>query len=149
MHADGCSRDPPDLQCNKNSKTFMNFAIHTDSKMLGQCTNPVSKLTKSFLVCFLRHRILLYALGKRLVYGVLWQEPEPDHSNIVVLKSGICGALRCDSYTPLWYGIWVKGLLSDYAINRGLVTSRSWNQYLSEQNTWILQAFQLFQDGIV
>jgi hypothetical protein len=52
MHADGCSRDPPDLACNKNSKTFMNFAIHTDSKMLGQCTNPVRKLTKSFLVCF-------------------------------------------------------------------------------------------------
>lgn len=52
MHADGCSRVPPDLECNKNSRTFMNFAIHTDSKMLGQCTNLVSKLTKIFLVCF-------------------------------------------------------------------------------------------------
>jgi len=52
IHADGCSCDPPDLECNKNSRTFMNFAIYTESKMLGQCTNPVSKLTKSFLVSF-------------------------------------------------------------------------------------------------
>jgi hypothetical protein len=52
MHADGCSRDRPDLECNKNSRTFINFAIHTDPNLLGQCTNPVSKLTKSFLVWF-------------------------------------------------------------------------------------------------
>ena len=52
MHADGCPRDPPVHECNKNSRNFTNIAIHTDSKMLGRCTNPVSKLTKIFLVCF-------------------------------------------------------------------------------------------------
>ena len=52
MHAGGYSCDPPDLERNTNSRTFMNFAIHTESKMLGQCTNPVSKLTKNLLVGF-------------------------------------------------------------------------------------------------
>lgn len=52
MHADGCSRDLPDLECNKHRITFMDFAIRTDSKVLCPCTNPVSRLTKRVLVRF-------------------------------------------------------------------------------------------------
>lgn len=44
MHADGCSRDPPCLECSKHRRTLMDFAIHTDS--MCQCTNFVSRLTK-------------------------------------------------------------------------------------------------------